>query len=135
MLEKAAKKGKKNFTLLLHYLMNFDQANEERSQELLWVEENKVLYFKKYFLQKVVASPSVRLNRERQFLLEFQKHCLNEPHPQYSEENATCSPSPLILARLSSFPFCSPQRQLTLGLSESDEDYVITTVFLGQLYL
>lgn len=101
LLEKATEKGKKNLTFLLHYLMNFDQANEERSQELLWVEENKVMYSKKYFLQKIVASPSERLNflggkRERKFLLEFQKDCLNKPHPQYSEENVAWSPSPLI---------------------------------------
>lgn len=97
LLEKATEMEKKSLIVLLYYFTNFHQANE-RSQELPGVEGNEALYPKIYFLQTAVASSSVRLNfltdkRERQFLLEFQKYCLNRPPLHYSEEISTRSPS------------------------------------------
>lgn len=50
LLEKATERGRKSLIFLLHSLMNFDQASEGRSQELLRVGQNKALFPKNYFL-------------------------------------------------------------------------------------
>lgn len=87
----------------------------------------EALFPKNYVLQKTIASPSVRFHvlggkEERQGLLEFPKCCWNKPHPQRSEENTRCSS-----CSFNSLDFLSSShwRQFTLGISESERDYVL----------